>query len=938
MNEGVNDPRGSLWRKWDLHVHTPFSYLNNQFCNPEDTDTWDNYVRILFNKAIEKNIAVIGITDYFFIDGYKKVKNEYLENEDKLKSLFGNDETKLQAIRSILVLPNIEFRLNKLVGLRRINFHVIFSNKVSINDIENNFLYEIKFVYESGPQTEDEKRPLSKQNLISLGQRLKHEHDNFATKPDIEVGMMNAVVNDEEIVKILTNKRSIFEGKYLLFIPSDEDLSEISWDGQDHQTRKVLIQKSDGLFVSNPNTIQWALGYKHPGNSREEQVNNFLSEFKSLKPCIWGSDAHNFDRLFEPDQKRYTWIKADPTFEGLKQMVYEPEERVRIQEINPEYDFYKPTFSKISIVEPIEVFQNEKVKFDKTELPLNKNLVTIIGGRGTGKSLLLNYIANTFKKPIIAYQNKDKPIQFNDSEHFVIEWQKSNDSPSEKITFNAKDKGDLDIIFIEQGKLKNISDYRTLANEIKKLLKIETLQFDEKLDKEIAELLDDIKKLKEWFEYEDEKEEKVNDRELNESKKQKAENLLKTITTEDNKQKLEIYTSNIKTINNCENILSRLNDLKNILAKFQEDTNNTINNINSDIEKEINDLSIPEINFESQFNAITSIEVKITEVIKNKKKKNSEIKEEFEKQGYKGDLETLLSNAEKYQKEIQYAEIKLKEIEEKEKQLKEKIQQRNNLADELKEEYERQKNEIENAWKNLLNRFSDEQRNIISKILEKRDISIEGKIDFNKTKFNEKLKEYLDLRSYKNPVDDLEIRSLDDYWDFIKNRLKDFIKGEGEKEETTKKPLENLFFNLQERKDYLYVVPEIKFMNKTLDQLSVGQRGTLYLLLQLATNAFSSPLIFDQPEDDLDNEFITKELVGLFKELKRYRQIIIATHNANLVVTADAEQIIVASNEDETLTYTSGSLENQEISSKVCEILEGGKIAFENRRKKYRIK
>ena len=143
---------------------------------------------------------------------------------------------------------------------------------------------------------------------------------------------------------------------------------------------------------------------------------------------------------------------------------------------------------------------------------------------------------------------------------------------------------------------------------------------------------------------------------------------------------------------------------------------------------------------------------------------------------------------------------------------------------------------------------------------------------------------------------------------------------------------------MQERKDYLYVIPEIKFFNKTLIQLSVGQRGTLYLLLQLATNAFSSPVIFDQPEDDLDNEFITKELVGLLKQLKRYRQIIISTHNANLVVNADAEQVIVANNNEEELTYISGSLENKDIVDKVCSILEGGKIAFENRSNKYGIK
>ena len=71
--------RGSIWRKWDLQIHTPFSYLNNQFGND-----FDNYVKNVFKKALESNIFVIGITDYFCIEGYKKIKSEYLK-PSKLK-------------------------------------------------------------------------------------------------------------------------------------------------------------------------------------------------------------------------------------------------------------------------------------------------------------------------------------------------------------------------------------------------------------------------------------------------------------------------------------------------------------------------------------------------------------------------------------------------------------------------------------------------------------------------------------------------------------------------------------------------------------------------------------------------------------------------------------------------------------------------------------
>lgn len=125
--------KGSIWRKWDLHVHTPFSILNNEFGS-----NWDQYVKELFTKAIANHISAIGITDYFTIDGYKKLKIDYLNNPKKLLDLFTPEE--ILIIKDILILPNVEFRLNKFVGQSRINFHVLFSDDVSIEDIEENDL------------------------------------------------------------------------------------------------------------------------------------------------------------------------------------------------------------------------------------------------------------------------------------------------------------------------------------------------------------------------------------------------------------------------------------------------------------------------------------------------------------------------------------------------------------------------------------------------------------------------------------------------------------------------------------------------------------------------------------------------------------------------------------------------------------------------------
>ena len=98
-----------------------------------------------------------------------------------------------------------------------------------------------------------------------------------------------------------------------------------------------------------------------------------------------------------------------------------------------------------------------------------------------------------------------------------------------------------------------------------------------------------------------------------------------------------------------------------------------------------------------------------------------------------------------------------------------------------------------------------------------------------------------------------------------------------------------------------------------------------------------NPLIIDQPEENLDNKFIYEDLVGAFKEAKKKRQVIIATHNANLVVNTDAEQVIVAEFKDNKISYKGGSIENIDIRNSITLLLEGGKEAFKRREEKYDI-
>ncbi len=124
---------------------------------------------------------------------------------------------------------------------------------------------------------------------------------------------------------------------------------------------------------------------------------------------------------------------------------------------------------------------------------------------------------------------------------------------------------------------------------------------------------------------------------------------------------------------------------------------------------------------------------------------------------------------------------------------------------------------------------------------------------------------------------------------------------------------------------------------QALDDLSTGQKATAILLLLLLES--DSPLIVDQPEDDLDNRFITEGVVPRMREEKQRRQFLFATHNANIPVLGDAELIVglsASAGQGSIDPEHVGALDDRPVREMVEEVLEGGKEAFERRRQKYR--
>lgn len=148
------------------------------------------------------------------------------------------------------------------------------------------------------------------------------------------------------------------------------------------------------------------------------------------------------------------------------------------------------------------------------------------------------------------------------------------------------------------------------------------------------------------------------------------------------------------------------------------------------------------------------------------------------------------------------------------------------------------------------------------------------------------------------------------------------------------------FYDFMFSLEYFSAKYELRLGGKNLNELSPGEKGLLLLVFYLQLDRDNIPLVIDQPEDNLDNDSIFAVLAQCIREAKKNRQVILVTHNPNLAVGADAEQIIyvkLAKAENYKFTYETGAIENPQINERIVKVLEGSQPAFVKRRLKYQI-
>jgi len=1024
----VKYSRGAEWRIWDLQVHTPYSALNNGFGSDLEA-----YAKIFFTKAIKKNIAVIGVTDYFLVDGYKYLR-ALQQDVDRLASLIGKD--KVQAAQEIKLFANVELRTNILVNGNRVNYHVIFSDEVSPDDIRDNFLARLSFTSEGNPAGIDQEASLTRTNLEHLGRTLKAQHENFQKHSDIFVGLMQATIDTKTISTELQKQESLFANRYVFCVPCDEDLSSVSWNGQGHMLRKVLIQKSHILFSSNANTRAFALGQRH--NSPEE----YLAEFRTFKPCLHSSDSHAVDELFEPDDARYTWIKADPTFRGLLQTINEPDGRVYVGASPPSLESMRSRTTKIVRELTIRKTSDSNLAeawFDH-QLPLNPELVAIIGNKGSGKSALadiLGLIGNTPRHGEFSFLHPERfrDRKSNKAKHFEAFASWGDGTSTEPIRLDeTPPEGVLETIkYIPQDYLETICNEVSLGSDGQFYAELQNVIFshvspaeqlghaslDELLrsrsqetQKAIDFLVDQIKSMNRAIVAHEDRLSPEHRRALDaqlEAKKRElqAHDLAKpdvvvapdvdpalaekSKQTADELQKLqgqldaingEVTSINLKITDEtkrrttAERLLGKLGNLKRQYEAAVQDaqldatelsvslpilvdmdqTITQVETIRSQAEENGKQLDLklsPETvgGLFQQKEAVGNSVAKITADLSAPQKAYEEYKAalkrwEEARDAIVGTVELLGSVT---QIQIAIAQLPAVAL-----QVKELRRVRMQKAGEIYREKQKLRDDYARYY------------GAVQKFLAEHPLARGGqiKLTFNvaiaEERFAPKFLKFVSQRrvgtfsGVEEGAELLKLMLASTDFDLPRATMKFVLRlmralredrrpGRNNArlelkaqlaQSVTPEELYDFVFSLS----YLEPVYSLRWDGKTLEQLSPGERGNLLLIFYLLIDRDDIPLVIDQPEENLDNHTVYRTLVPCVKEAKRRRQVIMVTHNPNLAVVCDAEQIIYAEirkDRGNEVTYLSGSIEEPEINRKIVDVLEGTRPAFNKRDAKY---
>ena len=924
-------PSGSNWLKWDIHTHTPLDHeWKNKPNNFHKVEVKKQFARDYITFAKKQELSLIAITDHNFCNNIEDLAIPYIMDEAKKEN--------------ITILPGFEITAKDGSGIHLL---VIFKEDTALEIIKE--IVDRLFPPSTILVPKERNVPVSNKNIEEIYQ----EAYNHPKKPEFLIVFAHIDRSNGVLDKSTIRGTRRIEEWQKPFI----EISQIS---------STAVFEKQGFYRN----------IKHDKNFEYYRKMTYLTASDCRQISIPKTED-NKERRFYLGEK-FAWIKANPTFDGLKQIIHEPTERVKVQKVKPDFKLETNIIKRVRFIS-----KTVSSQFSSNWVELNQNLNTIIGGKSSGKSLLLSLIAKTIN-PEIDISKYNELIKDCD---FEVVW---GDDTVYKL---SEDKHYYDARSVKQLKRRRISYVAQLAihrlieenpDEYKSIIlsflkenetfKIFYENFERDTDSFKAKVENNLTDL---FQYQStlkrRKEELKNlgDKQAKQEELKRLKlNLAKLEDDQLSDEEKEEYDILQGQINNLKQIVENTKELSNAAKQYKQFSLNNINDLGNQIRKKHDEISMS-VNEKNQA-AISIFRDKILQNVNSFSQNINSIFKEIE------DFDKIINETQS-QVELKtsaskrfYEQTENKVLIQDHKQKIEKLEKdiKNILSAEKKAEIELEKSnksmsEVLANYEALFNQYKLLKREIelrYKNLIPEDKLSLNLKIDFDEENFYRDFIELFDRRFSLSELssyfqNNTYSFNLSSHFFMIRDVLKKLIdngekfnfKRKNEVEKAVKFLLSNYFNPLF----------KLRQDDEDIEDMSYGKKSLILLKLYLSLSKVESPIFIDQPEDNLDNRTIYSELKEFMRQKKVQRQIIIVTHNANLVVSTDAELVVVANqagqNKRDNLKYKfeyiTGALENSfttlenqgilykmGIKEHVCDVLEGGKDAFEERERKYGFK
>jgi ABC-type lipoprotein export system ATPase subunit len=954
---------GSEWRRWDLHVHTPETALNDQFGD------WDEFLTAIESQT---DVRVLGVTDYFSITNYSKLKQ--YKTEGRLSDID-------------LLIPNIEFRIappnDKATA---VNIHLLVCPDDPNHEAEIlNALARLDWTYGS------KKYSCLPDQLVALGRAFDPAVAD--ARAALQVGVTQFKVDFTRLRDWYNDEPWLRQNTLIAVAAGDDGLSGFQRDGAWGGYREEITRFSQILFSGRPGEREFWLGRRNPEDLEK------VMRLGGFKPCVHGSDAHEIAKLFRPEQDRFCWIKADPTFEGLKQLLYEPEDRVHIGTTPPIFH------DQARVIRAIKL-SNSDGWFDDVEIPLNPGLVSVIGQKGSGKSALAEITAYTAGSWAT---DESGSFLIRAGEHLgnmTVELKWADDSVSQ-VRLGDDQSDERRVRYLSQKFVERLCADDRIGTELVQEIETVVFSYIDPTDTLNASSFDELRVLRtEGIRAEADR---LRDEVIrlireecalrdNAAKLPEKKTRIKTLTAEraglvkqlpqaasaeeakaqaDLQEKRQALTAAQQMAAADKQKLQKISDIRTRIVAFKAQ----MARFYSELEVNLNEAGIPEADsaaFRPAFPADTEPPLARRETELNRSLAKLQGAAENPAEGsirwLQAQITALLKleSADKARQEkiktiqtrIAAIEIEIDRIQKEIVHIEGPEKARITAArQERLDAYVAYFENLKQEQKTLEDLYAPVTAKLKSETASRQEQDLEFSIRWEAglDKWLERGGVLFDQRraipyGTAQGLADAAKKILARAWmsgdiEQIKPAMEEFL-SEFRKPEFPPNKYLRAGVTVQDVFEWLYEVDHVrlsyglKYNGVELEKLSPGTKGIVLLILYLGMDiADTRPLIVDQPDENLDNESIYELLTAYFKTAKTRRQIILITHNPNLVVNADSEQVIVATaarrdNGLPHITYQRGALENstpegQGIRQQVCRILEGGSDAFLKRERRY---